>query len=152
MLIGRSPYGALKDEALAEAVRYGTIKAPSAIDPEVPERLEAIAMRALARDPGERFASAREMAGAIGRALLDEQQLVDNTSVEEAMNEILGRDAESGALEPEPQRTLAAVRKPRTSASEASILGTDHQYPDKRIVREVRHVTVTKLRLEGIDA
>jgi eukaryotic-like serine/threonine-protein kinase len=38
------------------------VPAPSEVNPEVSASLDAIVLRALARDPGERFASAREMA------------------------------------------------------------------------------------------
>ena len=74
MLCGRSPYGGLKEEALAQAVRYGaSIKKPTEEDEEIPEPLEAIVTQALARSPAERFASARDMSGAIARALLEAQ-------------------------------------------------------------------------------
>jgi serine/threonine protein kinase/tetratricopeptide (TPR) repeat protein len=152
LLTRRSPYGALKEDALAEAVRFGTIKPPTAVDAQVPPALEAITMRALARRPAERYQTARELAADIARALLEERQLVDNSSVEESMAETLGRD---GALGGEPeQRTLAAIRKPRTAASEASVLGTaaDHLSPSRRVVREVRHVAMVKMRLDGIEA
>ncbi|HKX38321.1 MAG TPA: protein kinase, partial [Burkholderiales bacterium] len=148
LVTGRSPYGALKDEALAEAVRYGTIKPPSAVNPDVPLALEAITLQAMARARDERFQTAREMAAAIARALLEERQLVDNATVEEAVLELLGREGVV-AMEPE-QRTLAAIRKPRTSASDASVLGTAEAL-SKRIVREVRHVAVVKLSLEGLE-
>ncbi|RLB57539.1 MAG: hypothetical protein DRI90_17935 [Deltaproteobacteria bacterium] len=151
LLAGQSPYGSLKEEALAEAVRYGTAKAPSTVDADVPPKLDEITMQALARRPEDRFQTSRELAAAIARALLEARQLVDNTSVEETMTDILGRDG-GGDDDEEPQRTLAAVRKPRTAASESSILGTAQQSPSKRIVREVRHVAVIKLRLEGLDA
>ena len=151
MLCGRSPYGALKDDALAEAVRYGSIKAPSTIAPSVPKRLDELVMKALSRNVGERFQTARELSGAVARALLEEQQLIDSTSVEEMMTNLLGKPGEDGDDIEMSVRTMAAVRKPRTSASEVSG-GTARQYQSKRIVREVRHVAVIKLRLEGYEA
>ncbi len=153
MLTGRSPYGALKDESLAEAVRYGTIKPPRSVDAAVPARLDALVMKALSRDVDERFQTARELAAAIGRVLLEEQQLVDATSVEEAMAKLLGRGGEDHDDLEMSVQTMAAVRKPRTSAVASEIsAGTAQQYQSKRIVREVRHVAVIKLRLEGYDA
>lgn len=152
MLCGKSPYGGLKDEALAQAVRYGaSIKAPTEEDEDIPEPLEAIVMQALARSPAERFASARDMSGAVARALLEAQQLVDNTSVEEAMIELFGGAIDEGLDVDSPQQTMAAVRKPRTSAVEQTS-GTAKQYASKRIVREVRHVAVVRMRLEGLTA
>lgn len=151
MLSGRSPYGTLKEDALAEAVRYGTIKAPRSMDSTIPERLDGLVMKALSRNVDDRFQTARELAAAIARVLLEEKQLIDSTTVEETMLALLGRhDEEHDDLEMSV-RTMAAVRKPRTSASEVSG-GTARQYQSKRIVREVRHVAVIKLRLEGYEA
>ncbi|MEM1031894.1 MAG: protein kinase [Myxococcota bacterium] len=151
MLTLTSPYGKLSDEALAEAVRYGQVKAPSAIDADIPPRLDDLVMRALQRRPEDRFATAREMAAEVARALLEEQELVDATTVEDAMATVLGA-SEAGAddddVEPAP-RTMAAVRKPRTSASEMSAGTAAHT--SRRVVREVRHVAVVKLRLEGLE-
>ncbi|MCA9623078.1 MAG: AAA family ATPase, partial [Myxococcales bacterium] len=151
MLCGRSPYGGLKDEALAQAVRYGgTVRSPTSVDEAIPEPLAELVMTALARRPEQRFQTAREMAATVARALLEAQQLVDNTAVEEAMTELFGGHHADGLDIDSPQQTMAAVRKPRTSAAESSS-GTAKQYASKRIVREVRHVAVMRLRLDGLE-
>ncbi|MBI4704467.1 MAG: protein kinase [Deltaproteobacteria bacterium] len=148
----RSPYGNLKEEALAQAVRQGMVLPLSG---DVPPQLCEIAMCALGRAPADRYQSARELAAAIGRALLARQQLVDGASVEETIAALLGRAAagppELVAGVPEPQQTQAAVRKARGSAPEESDLGTAAHY-SKRPVREVRHVAVVTLRLDGLAA
>jgi len=150
MLTQRSPYGALKGEALAEAVRYGAPTAPRTINPEISEKLDALVTKAMARRPEERFQTAREMAVAIARLLLEEQQLVDNTSVEEMVVHLLGRqDASTFEAEVSVQ-TMAAVRKPRTAVDSSS--GTSQQYTSQQVVREVRHVAVIRIRLEGLEA
>ncbi len=151
MLTGRSPYGALKNEALAEAVRYGTVKPPREVDPTLPPQLDAVVMRAMAREPDARYQTAREMAAHIARVLLEAQQLIDNTSVEEAVTEVLGPHDPNDDGEMSV-RTMAAVRKPRTAASVEATGGTAEQYPGTRIVREVRHVAVLKMRVEGLAA
>ena len=46
-----------------EIVRKGDVEAPSVWASDVPNELDAIAMRALAKERGERFATARDMAG-----------------------------------------------------------------------------------------
>lgn len=151
LLTGKSPYGGLKDAALAEAVRRGVTESPSSLVDEIPEALDAIVMKATARRADDRYPTARHMSAAIARALLDNKQLVDNATLEELMAALVG---EAGSVEvpPDaPQRTLAVVRRPRTSASEMAG-GTAEQYASKRIVREVRHVAVIKLRMEGFDA
>ncbi|MCC6524431.1 MAG: protein kinase [Polyangiaceae bacterium] len=150
MLTLRSPYGALKDAALAEAVRHGAVRPPSSAVDGVPPELERIVMQALARAPDDRFRTARELSFAVGRALLENQKLVDQTSIEAMIHELLGRDGGTIGDEEEP-RTLAAVRKPRTQAADLSQLGTAEQQPSRRVVREVRHVAVVTLRLEGFE-
>ncbi|MBE7419051.1 MAG: serine/threonine protein kinase [Ideonella sp.] len=50
---------------IVEAVKRGQPKAPHDLRPEVPTSLSAIAMRALSREPGERYRSARQMAQAL---------------------------------------------------------------------------------------
>ena len=155
LLALRSPYGPLKDAALLEAVRASAIASPSAAAPGVPAALEEIVLRAMARKPAERFQTAREMSAAIARVLLGEQQLIDSTSVEAVIGELLGREAQVAELAadpvPEPQ-TMAAVRKARTAASDGSLTSGTAQHLAARIVREVRHVAVLTLRLEGFEA
>jgi serine/threonine-protein kinase len=53
------------DAAMVEKLLHGTFEAPSRVAPAVPSALDAIVLKALARDPAERFATAREMALAI---------------------------------------------------------------------------------------
>ena len=54
---------------LLSMVLRGHVDPPSTIAPEVPAALDAIAMRALDRDPTKRFATARDMAIALERSL-----------------------------------------------------------------------------------
>ena len=125
MLTLRSPYGPkqapgqpsqrLDDEALLDAVTNGRFEPPTTHNPDVPAELEAIVLRALAKDVSERFQTARDMAGAIARVLLAKQELVDNASVEATLARLLGRDLVLATLPPgegtvEPQ-TMAAVPK-----------------------------------------
>ncbi|WP_437736915.1 serine/threonine-protein kinase [Sorangium sp. So ce1335] len=160
LLAMRSPYGKLDDDALLQAVKEGLFEPPSAHAPDIPTELEAIVMRAMAGDPEDRFQTARDLAGAIARVLLAKQELVDNASVEQTVAHLLGREreqearahAEGGAKQEEqgessvaqPQ-TLAAVPAARTGGD---VEGTGAP----RVVREVRHVAVVTLRIEGVDA
>jgi tetratricopeptide (TPR) repeat protein len=148
----RSPFGKLDDDALYEAVQKGDFPPPSALVPDLPQELEAIAMRALALSPADRFQTARDMAGAIARAMLARQELVDNASVEQTLAHLLGRDLAEPLIPIDAQpRTLAAVRLPRGGDT----TGHGSQPPPRggpRLVREVRHVAVVALRLSGLDA
>ncbi len=69
LLTGRPPF--LGDSPVAIAyqhVRENPVP-PSRIDPEVPPWADAIVLRAMAKDPGERYQSAAEMRADIQRAL-----------------------------------------------------------------------------------
>jgi eukaryotic-like serine/threonine-protein kinase len=69
LLTGRPPF--LGDSPVAIAyqhVRENPIP-PSHLDPEVPQWADAIVLRAMAKDPGERYQSAAQMRGDIQRAL-----------------------------------------------------------------------------------
>ncbi|WP_437639518.1 serine/threonine-protein kinase [Sorangium sp. So ce854] len=161
LLAMRSPYGKLDDEALLQAVKEGLFEPPSAHAPDTPAELEAIVMRAMAREPEDRFQTARDLAGAIARVLLAKQELVDNASVEQTVAHLLGREREQearahaageGARQEEQDegsvaqpQTLAAVPAARTGGD---VEGTGAP----RVVREVRHVAVVTLRIEGVDA
>jgi serine/threonine protein kinase/tetratricopeptide (TPR) repeat protein len=154
LLTLRSPYaterGKPEDDALLEAVRTGAFKPPSTYNTDLAPELEAIVLRALSATREDRYQSAREMAGAIGRFLLAKQELVDNASVETTISHLLGRDL-SGTIPPEGSamqpETQAAVPLRRTAeVREQTGQGTPER---PRAVREVRHVAVVTLRIEG---
>ena len=61
LLCGALPYeGRTTDDLLAE-IRTGSPKLPTEIEPDVPEPLQAIALKAMERDPARRYATASEM-------------------------------------------------------------------------------------------
>jgi len=62
---GFPPYTAPSAFELSEAVREGSLRAPSAFRPELPARLVRVLVQALQADPSRRFASAREMLHAL---------------------------------------------------------------------------------------
>lgn len=69
LLSGRKPYPAASLGALSEAVLAGRHQRLSAVIPDLPPRLDAFFDRALAVEPGRRFASARDFAAAMAEAL-----------------------------------------------------------------------------------
>ncbi len=70
MLTGRRPFVAENVEKLLEKIAYKAPTAPHEINPEVPEGLSAIVMKAMQKRPEKRFASAGEMAEEIKRYVL----------------------------------------------------------------------------------
>jgi hypothetical protein len=69
LLCGETPYGATDTAGVVRAVMAGQPRLPVEIDPAVPEPLQAIALKAMERDPADRYQSAREMALDLGRYL-----------------------------------------------------------------------------------
>jgi tetratricopeptide (TPR) repeat protein/tRNA A-37 threonylcarbamoyl transferase component Bud32 len=104
LLVGRPlvPFG--PREEVLEIVRSGLHVSPRAVDPAVPEELDAVVRRAMAVDPRERYATAREMAVDLGRYLHFGDAIHDSHALETWMAEhvpaaVLGAaalDAETG--------------------------------------------------------
>jgi eukaryotic-like serine/threonine-protein kinase len=177
MLTARSLHGSLDGDDLLEAVRRGEVEPPTTYRREVPAALEAVLMKTLEKKPENRFQTAREFSGAVSRALMIEQQLVDATSIEALVTELVPRrmlargsllpserDDASGA----PDSAAAALsdlgsRSDDSAIEEARGTGTrndedtkpgtaDGRVPsEKRGVHEARHVAIVSLRLFGLD-
>jgi len=125
-------------------------------------------MRALARDPDDRFQTARDMSAAIGRALFQRQEFVDAAAVEATIAQLVGRDETSpGISDPPPsavdpsvalsalaQAAEALAPRPSARLSEPADSMSDERKERRntgRAAREVRHVAVIMLRLWGFD-
>jgi tRNA A-37 threonylcarbamoyl transferase component Bud32 len=67
MLTGRTPHTGDSAQQVAMATLFGAIPPLRTLRPDCPEGFAQIVMRALARDPSDRFACAREMKGALDR-------------------------------------------------------------------------------------
>ncbi|NMO21464.1 protein kinase [Pyxidicoccus fallax] len=86
LLCGQRLFNGPHEAAVMLQIADGDIPAPRSINPEVPEALEAVAMRALARDPAQRFTSGREMSRAIEAALGPE--LFDEDGITAVMGDL----------------------------------------------------------------
>jgi serine/threonine-protein kinase len=67
LLTGKRLFRSADDWATMNAVLTRAVPAPSSIEPSVPPALDAVLMRALERDPVERFASAGDFLAALER-------------------------------------------------------------------------------------
>ncbi|MCU0653913.1 MAG: protein kinase [Polyangiaceae bacterium] len=155
MLTGRPLHGVLQGDELLEAVRRGVVEPPSTYTREIPGELEGIVMKALSREKGARFQTSRDLAGAIHRAMLARQELVDATALEAVLLQVPGRDPEpaAGTGVGSEGRPSTAQQTPHEEArgGEATGVNTAHdRQPQPRGAREVRHVAVVTMRLEGI--
>ena len=72
LLAGRDPFERGEIESVLKRVRIGEFPRPREVNPRIDPALEAICLRAMARVPEDRYASARSMADEIERWLADE--------------------------------------------------------------------------------
>jgi serine/threonine protein kinase len=72
-LTGLPPHGVGRTKAIFKALRERDPRPPSALRPEVPAELDAICMRALAKDKEARFNNAEALANALGAFLADQE-------------------------------------------------------------------------------
>jgi eukaryotic-like serine/threonine-protein kinase len=81
MLTGRVPFAG--DSAVAVALKQVSEQPapPSALNPQVPPALDRVVLRALAKDPANRFASAQEFSNALDAAEADPAGAVSDTAM-----------------------------------------------------------------------
>lgn len=161
ILTGRPLHGGLSGDALLEAVRAGVVEPPSTFAREVPPELEQIVTRALAKSREDRFQTARDMSAAITRALFVKQEIVDASSVEATLLQLIGREHTSpGLSEPPatggPGSVIAAgpdasAQAPASKRPDDPSLADRKERRKERAPREVRHVAVVTLALHGLD-
>ncbi|MBT8481425.1 MAG: protein kinase [Myxococcales bacterium] len=70
------------------ALLYEDIAPPSKFRPQVPKELDEIALKALARNPDERWQSAREMGQALRRFLSTQDELIGPAELSDWMSEL----------------------------------------------------------------
>ena len=100
-------------------VLYEPITSPRVLVPDLPETLEAVVMRGLAREPTERFSSARAMAEALQASTALATPIEVGTWVQRLAGEMLEeRAARIGEIEQSPASERApAVSAPATAPS-----------------------------------
>ncbi len=162
LLAGRPLHGAAEGQELLDAVRSGAVEPPSMFARDVPNELEQIVMRALAKNKEDRYQTARDMAGAITRTLFQKQVLVDSHVLEGVVGQLVSREHTSPGVE-NPEAGDAAYGE---ASERASSVGGDSVddgereatgpvRPSRRLRdragREVRHVAVVTLRLLGLS-
>jgi serine/threonine-protein kinase len=74
ILTGRMLFDGAHESSVVHAVMYDVVEGPKTLRRDVSDTLDALVLRGLARNPEERFASVREMARALERALVPGSQ------------------------------------------------------------------------------
>ena len=159
LLTGRPPF--LGDSPVAIAyqhVRENPIP-PSRIDPEVPPWADAIVLRAMAKDPRDRYQSAADMRTDIQRALQGVPVAGPRTSAYGATTQRVGPATAMGAM---PTGAIAGypVRRPgrrlpaRPPPAAADNVAVDRRRRDRARGRgrsRLRHLGWRQLRQRGAD-
>ena len=86
--LGLRPFGRGTHAVMSKIVQ-GDFKAPRELVPTYPERLERIVVRALSRNPDDRFQTAEEMRLALEEWLAKSGKIVTHTDIARAVNERL---------------------------------------------------------------
>jgi len=161
-LTGRPLHGGLGGEALLDIVRTGSIDPPSTYVRDIPEELETIALKLLAARAEDRFATGRDVASAIARAMLSRQVLVDASNVEGVIAGLVPREGPPAGSEAPPEHHTQAAA-PHALSGSGETGGTRGSRPPPRgksqppgsrrsEAREVRHVAIVTLRLVSSGA
>ena len=91
-LTGARLFDASNDAATIDAVRSRPIEPPSALRAEIPAEIDAITLRALARDPEKRFRTAHDMSEELDRYLLGHDSRPTSKIVGRWMESIFGSE------------------------------------------------------------
>jgi serine/threonine protein kinase len=91
-LTGARLFDASTDVATIDAVRSRRIEPPSALRADVPPEIDAITLRALARDPEKRFRTAHDMSEELDHYLIGEDDRPTSKSVGRWMESIFGSE------------------------------------------------------------
>ncbi len=118
MLAGRNPYGDLDEITLGRRLTRKTFEPLGAMAPHLDSRITALVDRCLAEEPGDRFATAHELARELDR-LMREQGLV---SSDYGLAEFIGRIQEmkrTAAPSPHPFDRVLGMELERVAGQEA---------------------------------
>jgi len=108
ILAGRPIHGGLGGEALLDIVRSGIVEPPTMYAKDVPPELEEIVLRTLAAARDERFPSGRELAAMLGRAIVKQGELLDASTLEASIAQLVPKDARGDDGEPGSSQDGAA--------------------------------------------
>lgn len=120
MLTGGRLFDGDSELAVLRAVQSSLIAPPSRLNPDVPNELSDIVLKALSRPPAERYQSAFEFDKALGTFVLRAARSVEDTSVSLFLQQVYADDI---AAEERPMTPLAMPAVQRGVVPQASSFG-----------------------------
>ena len=124
MLVGKRLFRGGSDVDTMTNVMDAPVAAPSSLRPEVPPELDAIVLRALARDPAARYQSAHEIADELETVLVAARY--QSRMLPTLLHDLFGSSLKTGQLPVQWEEELAAMNDGasyQTSARETSVKG-----------------------------
>lgn len=109
MATGRVPYQAETPVAVIFQHMNDPLPPPRRINPDLPEALESVILKALAKRPEDRYQSAKMMAVAIRQALPDEAPALPVTPPKATLHSTLVSTTRSGAVRAQPAKRSSTV-------------------------------------------
>ncbi|CAN5712045.1 Stk1 family PASTA domain-containing Ser/Thr kinase [soil metagenome] len=110
MLTGQQPFDGETAVTLAYKHVSEAPPAPRSINPEIPESMEAVVLKAMAKDPAERYQTGKELAEDLQRAG-DGQRVLAATGTAFAITQAIPHQSSGPAAQPDP--TLMDAPPPR---------------------------------------
>lgn len=127
LLTGRTPFEAENFTAIAHAHIYEPVPPPSRFNPRISPAVQSVILKALEKEPAERFQDAREMALAFDEALAAQSPLAPSVRVRRPAN----RGQHGAALEAQVCAACGAAHgaQVRFCTRCGTALGGAHQQP-----------------------
>ena len=113
MLTGRRLFSGESEMSVLDAVREGRIQAPRDLDPRLPLEVNALVLKALARDPDDRFQTAGEMQREIDGILASLKPAPSQADLGTYLHQLFAAEARAGAAP--AAATATPVRSPRAA-------------------------------------
>ncbi len=149
LLADKTPFGHLKGKDVLEAVRRSEIPPIADLAPDVPDELAQIVMRALARNPAQRYQTAKELQAALVRFLFSHHsqsgEIVDSEALANFMEDLFPNHV------PLESQIQAQQEAPDLLTGHASIVASHGMGRDTSVVVEKKKVVVARVLFDGID-
>ncbi len=120
MVCGRSLFAAPTEEETLSLVSSAVVPAIMSLNPEVPPELERVIYKALAREPDERFQSARELQVELTKILYGLGEIHDGATVAQhihTVEDILPERSLEFTIDDDPELRTVRTRAARTAGS-----------------------------------
>ena len=121
----------------------GTYPSPRTIDPTVPEELDRIVKKALAGEPGDRYASAAAMRQDLEQLALSEGFLLSSTDLADFVIEVTEHEERNDARA-EPERSAVAAATPAPAVPESTPRPSENDPFDAILGMELEKVNSTE--------